>query len=131
MSNSVSDFSNQLAIAIDRAAASVVQVHGHHRPAAGVVFADDLVLAPARSLGDDTAVIRRPDGTTIEGAVLGHALSTGLAVVRVPNLGVKPLETADDARVGHLAIAIGRTWSGSVMATVTNVAVSCRSRSTR
>jgi S1-C subfamily serine protease len=123
MSNSFSDFSNQLATAVELAAASVVQVHGHHRPAAGVVFAEDLILAPARALGDDTAVIRRPDGSTVDGAVLGHALSTGLAVVRVANLGVPPLTASDEPKVGHLAIAIGRTWSGGVMATVTNVAV--------
>jgi S1-C subfamily serine protease len=123
MNNSFSDLSNHLATAVDRAAASVVQVHGHSRPAAGVVFADDLILAPARALGDDTAVVRRPDGSTLEGAVLGHALSTGLAVVRVANLGVPPMAAADEPKVGYLAIAIGRTWSGGVMATVTNVAV--------
>ena len=123
MSNILSDLSDQLATAVDRAAASIVQVHGHHRPAAGVVFSEDLVLAPARALGDDTAVIRRPDGSTLEGTVLGYALSTGMAVVRVPELGLPPLASADEPKVGHLAIAVGRTWSGGVMATLTNVAV--------
>jgi len=123
MSNILSDLSIQLATAIDRASAAVVQVHGHRRPAAGVVFADDLIVAPARALGDDTAVVRLATGATAEGHVLGHALSMGLAVVRVPGLGVAPAEVGDEPRVGHLAIAIGRTWSGGVMATVTNVAV--------
>jgi S1-C subfamily serine protease len=123
MSNILSELSTQLAAAVDRAAAAVVQVQGHRRPAAGVVFADDLIVAPARALGDDTVVVRLPGGATAEGQVLGHALSMGLAVVRVPGLGVTPATVGAEPRVGHLAVAIGRTWSGGVMATVTNVAV--------
>jgi len=123
MSQFFSQLSSEIAGAIDRASAAVVQVHGHHRPSAGVVFADDLILAPARGLGDETVTVRTPGGNAVEGAVLGHALSMGLGVVRVPGLGVTPIASAEEPRVGHLAIAVGRTWSGGVMATVTNVAV--------
>lgn len=123
MSNILSDLSTQLASAVERAAVAVVQVHGTRRPAAGVVFAEDLVVAPARALGDETAVVRLPSGATTEGQVLGHALSMGLGVMRVPGLGVAPAQTADEPHVGHLAIAVGRTWSGGVIATLTNVAV--------
>jgi len=123
MSNLFSDLSSSIQAAVERAAASVVQIQGHGRPAAGVVYASDLIIAPARVLSDDTAIVRLPNGNTVEGAVLGHALSMGLGVIRVPNLGVSPLPPADEPKVGHLAIAVGRTWSGSVMATVTNVAV--------
>jgi len=123
MSQLFSQLSNDIAAAVDRASASVVQIHGHRRPIAGVVFADDLVAAPARALGDDTVTVRTASGGTQEGAVLGHALSMGLGVVRVQGLGVTPLAVGDEPKVGHLAIAIGRTWSGGVMATVTNVAV--------
>ena len=77
---------------------------------------------PARS-----ATIRRyraaAGGGTHEGAVLGHALSMGLGVVRVPASASRRSQSATSRKVGHLAIAIGRTWSGGVMATVTNVAV--------
>jgi S1-C subfamily serine protease len=121
--STLSEFSTQIASAIERAAASIVQVHSHHRPAAGVVFADDLIVAPARALGEDTAVVRLPGGQTMEGAVLGHALAMGLGVVRVPGLGVTALAAADEPKVGHVVVAVGRTWSGGVMATVTNVAV--------
>ena len=123
MSQLFSQLSNDIAAAVDRASAAVVQIHGHRRPIAGVVFTDDLVAAPARALGDDTVTVRTASGSTHEGAVLGHALSMGLGVVRVKGLGVTPLAAGDEPKVGHLAIAIGRTWSGGVMATVTNVAV--------
>jgi S1-C subfamily serine protease len=123
MSNAFSDMSNALAIAADRAATFVVQVYGHRRPTAGVVFGPDLVVAPARALGDDAAVVRLPNGSTLEGQVLGHAVSIGLGVVRVSSLGLAAAEPAPEPRVGALAIAVGRTWSGGVMAAVTNVAV--------
>src|SRR5688572_29676401 len=123
MSNVFSQLSNELATAIDRAASSIVQVYGHHRPVAGVVVADNLIAAPARALSNETASVRLPDGSTVEGAVLGHGLTAGIAVVRVDKLSAPPLPVADDPRVGHLAIGIGRTWSGAVMATLTNVVV--------
>jgi S1-C subfamily serine protease len=123
MSNVFSDLSQQLASAIERAATSVVQVHGHRRPTAGVVVGADLVIAPSRTLGDDTVVIRLPNGQTTEGAVLGHAFSMGIAALRVPTLGLPPLPVATEPKVGELAITVGRTWSGGVMATVTNIAV--------
>jgi S1-C subfamily serine protease len=123
MSHILGELSDQIATAVERASGSVVQVYAHRRPAAGIVFAPDLVAAPARALGDDTAVVRLPNGDTVEGHVLGQALGMGLGVVRVPQLNVTPTDTAPEPRVGSLAVAIGRTWSGAVMATVTNVAV--------
>jgi S1-C subfamily serine protease len=117
------ELSSRIAAAVERAAASVVQVYGHRRPAAGIVFSPDLITAPARLLGDDTVIVRCPDGHTVEGQVLGHAVGMGLGIVRVPELGLPPAIAAPEPAVGALAIAVGRTWSGSVMASVTNVAV--------
>src|SRR4029453_5955644 len=104
MSQSFSQLSNEIAAAVERASASVVQIHGHRRPVAGVVFAEDLVAPPARALGADTVTVRAPAGSTHEGAVLGHALSMGLGVIRVQGLGVAPLATGEEPKVGHLAI---------------------------
>jgi S1-C subfamily serine protease len=123
MNDVLASLSSQLADAVDQAAASVVQVHGRRRPVAGVVFAEDLVLTPAASLDDDAVVVRRGDGHTAEGSVLGRTPGGGMAVVRVQALGVPPALAAPEPRVGQLAVAVGRTWSGGVFATVTNVAV--------
>jgi S1-C subfamily serine protease len=123
MSDTFSSLSNGLADAVERAAGAIVQVHGQRRPAAGVVFASDLILAPAHVLENEGATVRLATGATHEGAVLGRAFSTGLAVIRVKDLGATPLEAAPEPRVGHLALAVGRTYSGGVMATLTNVAV--------
>ena len=123
MSNEFTQLSNQLAGAVESASHFVVQVHSHRRPAAGVIFDTDLVLAPARAIGDEVAVVRHADGHTSEGQILGFAASLGLAVIRVPGLGASSAPVAPEPRVGALAVAVGRTWSGGVIALVTNVAV--------
>src|SRR5499427_10674354 len=88
----LSSFSNQLADAVDSAARSVVQVQGRRRPASGLVYADDVVLTTARALGrEDGLHVRRDDGATLDAELAGWDPTTGLAALRVPNLGRKPL----------------------------------------
>lgn len=123
MADSFTALSNQIADAVEQAAASVVQVTAHRRPVAGVVFAEDQVLVPAHAIDDDTVAVRRGDGHTVDGQVLGRGIAPGFAVVRAPSLGVTPIVAAPEPRVGQLAIAVGRTWSGGVMASVTNITV--------
>lgn len=122
MNNALADFSDQIAAVVDQVAPSVVQVHGHRRPAAGVVFADDLILTAAAT-DDERATVRVGEGQTVEGAVLGRAAHTGLTVVRVQGLGRPALAAAPEPKPGHLGIAIGRTWSGGVMATLSPISV--------
>jgi S1-C subfamily serine protease len=123
MSQVFSQLSDDVAVAVERAAASIVQVFGHHRPAAGVIVAPELIAAPTGAVPGDTASVRLPDGSVAEGTVLGHSSSSGIAAIRVTGMAAPPLVTADEPRVGHLAVAVGRTWSGGVAAFVTNVAV--------
>ncbi|MEZ5284571.1 MAG: S1C family serine protease [Vicinamibacterales bacterium] len=123
MNDTFSSLSSQAAHAVEQAAASVVQVYARRRPVAGLVVAEDLVLTPARHIDDDAVVVRRGDGQTAEGTVMGRSPSTGLAVIRVPALGVPPARPAAEPRVGHLAVAVGRTWSGGPFAILTSIAV--------
>ena len=118
-------FSNQIADAIDAAAAAVVQVQGARRPASGVVFADDVVLTTAAALGRENGVtVRTPDGRNITAEIAGWDPATHLAVLRAPGLGVTPATASRSLpRVGHFAIAIARSWSNVVTATVGNIAV--------
>jgi S1-C subfamily serine protease len=123
MTDILSTLSSQLAHAAEQAAASVVQVGARRRPVAGLVIAEDLVVTPAHHADEDAVLIRRGDGHTAEGTVLGRSPATGLAVLRVSKLGVPPARTAAEPKVGHLAVAVGRTWSGGVFAHLTSVAV--------
>jgi S1-C subfamily serine protease len=118
-------FSNQLADAVSAAAGSVVQVQGRRRPASGLVYADSVVLTTVRALGrEDGLHVRRDDGTTLDAELAGWDPTTGLAVLRVAGLDTKPLApSAASPRVGHLALAVARSWSNVVTASAGIVSV--------
>jgi len=118
-------FSTQMADAVARAAPSVVQVQGRRRPASGLVYAADVVLTTARALGrEDGLHVRRPDGHVLEAVLAGWDPTTSLAVLRVAGLETAPIGPAEaPARVGHLAIAIARSWSNALTASVGIVSV--------
>jgi serine protease DegQ len=120
--NSWTALSNEIAAAVESAAPSIVQVHGRRRLAAGLVIADNTVLTTA-AIDDDKAAVRAGNGQTAEGAVLGRIGHMGLTVLRVEGLGLRPLAPADEPKPGHLAVAVGRTWSGGVMAAFAPIAV--------
>jgi S1-C subfamily serine protease len=118
-------FSNQLADAVSSASPSVVQVQGRRRPASGLVYAENVVLTTVRALGrDDGLHVRRDDGATLDAELAGWDPTTGLAVLRVADLGTKPIvPTATTPRVGHLALAVARSWSNVVTASAGIVSV--------
>jgi S1-C subfamily serine protease len=99
-----------------------VQVHGHRRVAAGVVIGDNLSVSPA-STGEDSIAVLTDDGKTHDGAVLGRIGNMSLTVIRVDGLNRPALAAASEPGPGHLAVAVGRTWSGAVMAMLAPVAV--------
>jgi S1-C subfamily serine protease len=123
MASILRTLSDELAAAADVVAPSVVQVHGPRRAAAGVVFDTDLVLTSSRGLDAGAASVRASDGIVHEGTVLGRGRMTSLAVVRVPGLGATVATAAAPPRPGHLAQAVGRTWSGGLFVAFAPVAV--------
>ena len=123
MPSILTSLSDALAAAIDTAAPSVVQIHGGRRLAAGVVVAPHLVVTSGRGIDTGTVAVRDADGRTFDGTVIGHGAATGFAVIRVPDLAAPPAVTAAEPRPGHLAQALGRTWSGGVFAAFAPVAV--------
>ena len=121
----LTSFSNQLADAASAASPSVVQVQGRRRPASGLVYADNVVLTTVRALGrEDGLHVRRDDGRTLDAELAGWDPSTGLAVLRANGLETAPLAPAVAApRVGHLALAVARSWSNVVTASAGIVSV--------
>src|SRR2546426_9802130 len=110
--------SNQLADAVAAAAPSVVQVQGRRRPASGVVYGSDVVLTTVRALGrEDGLHVRTHDGRDLDAELAGWDPASGLAVLRAAQLNLPAVGVADrPARVGHLAIAVARSWSNAVTA---------------
>jgi S1-C subfamily serine protease len=121
----LTQFSEQLADVVAHAATSVVQVQGQRRPATGVVFGPDLVITPARAIGrEEHPRVRRDDGQVFEGEVAGWDPSTRIVVVRATGLGAPAFTpAAAPARVGHLAVAVARSWSNAVTASLGLVSV--------
>ena len=117
-----SSLSNEISVAVEQAAPSIVQVHGRRRVAAGLVVAENIILTPA-AVDDDKIAVRAGNGQVVEGVVLGRIGHMGLTVLRVDGLGRRPVTPADDAKPGHLAVAVGRTWSGNVIAMLAPIAV--------
>ena len=118
-------FSNQLADVVATVAPSVVQIQGGRRPGTGLVYADDVVLTTIRSLGrEDHLRVRRDDGESVAAELAGWDPATNLAVLRVQRLS-RPAIAPSTAvpRVGHLAMAVARSWSNAVTATTGIVSV--------
>jgi len=68
--------------------------------------------------------VRRADGTSLDAELAGWDPTTGLAALRVPGLGTSPIAVAKNpARVGHLAVAVARSWSNVVTASAGLVSV--------
>jgi len=121
----LTSFSNAFADSVESAAASVVQVRGAGGPASGLIHGPDLVATMASVVGrEDGLHVRRADGTTLDAELAGWDPTTGLAVLRVAGLGGAPLVPAATApRVGHLVLAVGRSWSNAVSASAGIVSV--------
>jgi serine protease DegQ len=117
--------SNQMADVVSAAAASVVQVQGRRRPASGLVYAADVVLTTARAIGREDGVrVRRSDGRTLEAQLAGWDPTTNLAVLKVAGLDLPPVSPASTpARVGHLALAVARSWSNALTASAGIISV--------
>jgi S1-C subfamily serine protease len=121
----LTSFSNGLADAVAAAAPAVVQVQGRRRPASGVVYADNVVVTMVRTLGrEDSLHVRRHDGQTLDAELAGWDPATSLAVLRVRELGIAPAgPAAAPARVGHVALAVARSWSNVITASAGIVSV--------
>lgn len=121
----IAELSNDIANAVAAAAPSVVQVAGRRRPASGLVYENDLVLTMMSTLGrQDGLRVVGSSGDPIAAELLGWDPATGLAVLKAPGLGFKPIAPATVAvRVGHIGVAVCRSWSNNITASAGIVAV--------
>lgn len=119
--NELQNLSNQIADVVAAIAPAVVQV----QRVSGVVYAEDVVITNARALGrEDGLHLRTHDGRALEAELHGWDPATGLALVKASGIGAAPAKPATEpARVGNLAIAVGRSWSNAVTASVGIVSV--------
>src|SRR5437870_962893 len=121
----LTDISNQFADAAAAAAPSVVQVQGRRRAASGVVYAPGVIVTTVQALGrEDGLHVRGNEGDAVDAELAGWDPATGLALLKAPALSAPPIAvTKQDARVGHLALAIARSWSNGLTASAGIVSI--------
>jgi serine protease DegQ len=116
--------SNQIADLVEAAAPSVVQVQGNGSPASGVVYAPDVVITTARALGrGENPRVRRADGEVLDAELVGIDPATRIAVIKTPALNAPALVPGKPPRIGHIGIAIARSWSNVVTASAGLVSI--------
>jgi len=117
--NLLRTLSNQMADAVERVSPALVLVNGRQgRPASGIVYAHDLVLTAAHVLErEEDLTIVTHDERTLTAQFAGRDLATDLAVLRVASLGITPsIASTEQARVGQLTLAVGRSANEGPMA---------------
>jgi S1-C subfamily serine protease len=116
--------SDEVAGLAARLGGSIVQVHGRpRRPASGLVIAPDRVVTTSHSVEwEDHTKIRLADGRTLDAELAGRDAATDLVLLRVPGLeGAAPAAAEAAAATGHLAVILGRTWTGRLQARLTTL----------
>ncbi|HEY6214151.1 MAG TPA: S1C family serine protease [Vicinamibacterales bacterium] len=122
----LTEFSNQLADAAAAAAPSVVQVQGRRwRTASGVVYASGVVVTTIKALGrEDGLHVRAAAGDALDAELAGWDPATGLALLKAVGLNAPAIGVAKQPpRVGHLALAIARSWSNNLTASAGIVSI--------
>ena len=121
----LTELSNELANAVAAAAPSVVQVQGRRRAASGVVYTEGTVVTTVRALGrEDGLHVRGSEGDAVDAELAAWDPTTGLALLKAPALAAPPIKAAtQQVRVGHLAIALARSWSNNLTASAGIVSI--------
>lgn len=114
--------SDDLAGAVERAAASVVAVYGRQRmPASGIVWSETGLIVSANHVveRDEDIHIDTPDGRHLSTNVVGRDPNTDLVLLSVDATGLFPaVHASHDPKVGQLVLATGRPGKSGIMASL-------------
>ena len=110
MTNPLTDFSNGLTSAVEKAGASTILVDARKRyPASGIAYAEDLVLTADHVVTRDEEInVLLPDGKSLGATIAGRDPGSDLALLRLAEKALTPVKTSNDVKVGQLVLALGR-----------------------
>jgi S1-C subfamily serine protease len=113
MQSSLVSLSNELAKLVEEFQPHVVAVHGRaHYPSSGVHWRPGIVVTADHTLGQDEDIqITLPGGQRVDAELAGRDSGTDIAVLKAEGLGstVAPAVATDGAKVGELALVLGRS----------------------
>lgn len=118
MANALTDFSNGLTAAVEKAGASTILVDARKRyPASGIAYATDLVLTADHVVTrEDDIKVLLPDGSSLAASIAGRDPGSDLAILRLSEKALTPATTSQEAKVGQLVLALGRPNSAGMQA---------------
>ena len=118
MASALTDFSNGLTAAVEKAGASTILVDARKRyPASGIAYAADLVLTADHVVTrEDDIKVLLPDGQSLAASVAGRDPGSDLAILRLSEKALTPAPTSQEAKVGQLVLALGRPNSAGMQA---------------
>jgi S1-C subfamily serine protease len=104
--------SHDLASTVELVGRSVVAIHARRRiPSSGIVWRPGIVATAAHTLTrDEDITVTLASGRTAAATLAGRDPATDLAVLRLEDAAVPPVERGDTAalQVGRLVLALGR-----------------------
>jgi len=120
MSNVLVELSNAMAAAAEKVGASTVMVNARRRiPATGIAYAADLILTANHVVEREEGItVTLSDGSEVPATVAGRDHGTDLALLRLERPLASPAETAQDAKVGQLVLALGRPSEAGIEASL-------------
>jgi S1-C subfamily serine protease len=120
MATDLVNLSNELAGTVERAAASIVAVHGRRGiGSSGIVWRNNLILTSSEGVRvEDGIKLLLPDGGITTARLRGRDSGTDLAVLETEAAGLRPMDFAEDSalKAGQLAFAVGRTSNSGPIA---------------
>ncbi len=120
MATDLVNLSDQLAGVVERAAVSIVAVHGRPRiGSSGVVWKQNFILSSSEGIrSEDGIKVLFADGRSTEARLRGRDPGTDLALLEAETGSVPALEFVPDAglKTGELVLAVGRTASSGPIA---------------
>ncbi len=120
MPNSLVEFSNELADAVEHAGNSVIAVlEGGREGVSGTLWRNGVAITAEHTIrGMDEVTVLLPSGTQSKARVAGRDHGTDIAILEVP-VGLTSASIGDEpqTRVGQFVLAVGRRESEGVAAT--------------
>lgn len=110
--NLLETLSAELGVAVEKAAAAVVTVHGRRRfPSAGVQWRKDVVVTANHTVRREEGItVTLADGRSASATLAGRDPGTDLAVLKIQDVELPLPATGDSTalKAGHLVLAVGR-----------------------
>ena len=119
--NILTELSDAMATAVEKAGVATVLVNARHRlPASGIAYGQDLILTADHVVErDDDITVMLPDNSQLSAVVAGRDPGSDLAVLRLERPVAATAESVtEQARIGQLVLAVGRPSGEGIQASL-------------